>query len=257
MNIAEEAKVPDKTIGRAVIVQVLLTGFIFIIMAYATVIGWGMNNMDTFTTSITNGISIPGVLLVYKYLGIFAVITMLVLVGNSTISSSTSFLNAVGRNLFALGREILPGSLSRVSKKYRTPYISLSLISISALVVLLISSFAIGAINNVDQALNLFLIAATIATLGTITMQVMINFALPFYSREFTRRSILLHIVFPITAFAFLLGALYASVWPPSFPISLAPIIFIIWAFIGIIVIAIIGRDRDKLSKIGSVRMDF
>jgi amino acid transporter len=131
VNIAEEAKLPQKTIGRAVIVQVLLTGFVFIIMAYATTIGWGMYNMDTFATSITNGISIPGVLLVYKYLGIFAVITMLILVGNSTISSSTSFLNAVGRNLYALGREVLPGSLAKVSRRYRTPYISLSLMSIS------------------------------------------------------------------------------------------------------------------------------
>ncbi|MEM0298727.1 MAG: APC family permease [Thermoplasmata archaeon] len=257
VNIAEEAKLPEKTIGKAVIFQVLLTGFVFIIMAYATTIGWGMHNMDTFSTSITNGISIPGVLLVNKYLGIVAVVIMLVLVGNSTISSSTSFLNAVGRNLYALGREVLPNKLSKVSRKYKTPYISLSLISFSALIVVLITSYAINAINDVSQALNLFLIAATIATLGTITMQIFINFALPFYSKKFTKKSILLHIIFPLTAFAFLLGALYASIWPPSLPISLAPLIFLIWALIGVLVIFIIGRDKKKLFKIGSIRMDF
>ncbi|MVT12841.1 MAG: amino acid permease [Euryarchaeota archaeon] len=257
VNIAEEAKVPEKTIGRAVIIQVLLTGFVFIIMAYATTIGWGMYNMDTFATSITNGISIPGVLLVYKYLGIVAVITMLVLVGNSTISSSTSFLNAVGRNLFALGREVLPKSLARVSRKYKTPYISLSIMSISSVFIIVISAFAMNAINDVSQTLNLFLIAATIATLGTITMQILINFALPFYSRNFTKKSIIFHIVLPITAFAFLLGALYASVWPPSFPVEFAPIIFITWALIGVIMVLIIGRDKKKLFRIGSIRMDF
>ncbi|MGC8709055.1 MAG: APC family permease [Thermoplasmata archaeon] len=257
VNIAEEAKLPQKTIGRAVIVQVLLTGFVFIIMAYATTIGWGMYNMDTFATSITNGISIPGVLLVYKYLGIFAVITMLILVGNSTISSSTSFLNAVGRNLYALGREVLPGSLAKVSRRYRTPYISLSLMSITSVLIIIISAFAMNAVNDVSQTLNLFLIAATIATPGTITMQILINFALPFYSRKFTKRSILFHIVLPLTAFTFLLGALYASIWPPSFPIEFAPIIFISWAFIGYLIVMIIGRDKKKLFRIGSIRMDF
>jgi amino acid transporter len=216
-----------------------------------------MYNMDTFATSITNGISIPGVLLVYKYLGIFAVITMLILVGNSTISSSTSFLNAVGRNLYALGREVLPGSLAKVSRRYRTPYISLSLMSITSVLIIIISAFAMNAVNDVSQTLNLFLIAATIATLGTITMQILINFALPFYSRKFTKRSILFHIVLPLTAFTFLLRALYASIWPPSFPIEFAPIIFISWAFIGYLIVMIIGRDKKKLFRIGSIRMDF
>lgn len=257
VNIAEEAKLPEKTIGRAVIVQVLLTGFVFIIMAYATTIGWGMYSMDTFATSITNGISIPGVLLVNKYLGIVAVVAMLVLVGNSTVSSSTSFLNAVGRNLFALGREVLPKSLAKVSRKYKTPYISLALMSISSVIIVIIAGFAMNAVNDVGATLNLFLIAATIATLGTITMQILINFALPFYSRKFTKRSIIFHIVLPIAAFAFLLGALYASVWPPSFPVEFAPIIFIIWALIGVVVVMVIGRDKSKLFKIGSIRMDF
>lgn len=257
VNIAEEAKLPEKTIGKSVIVQVLLTGFVFIIMAYATTIGWGMYNMDTFASSITNGISIPGVLLVYKYLGIVAVITMLVLVGNSTISSSTSFLNAVGRNLFALGREVLPKSLAKVSRKYRTPYISLSIMSFSSIIIVSVASVVMNALSDVSQTLNLFLIAATLATLGTITMQILINFALPFYSRKFTKKSIIFHIILPITAFAFLLGALYASVWPPSFPVEFGPIIFILWALIGVIVIFIIGRDKKKLFKIGSIRMDF
>lgn len=257
VNIAEEAKLPEKTIGKSVIVQVLLTGFVFIIMAYATTIGWGMYNMNTFASSITNGISIPGVLLVYKYLGIAAVITMLVLVGNSTISSSTSFLNAVGRNLFALGREVLPKSLAKVSRKYRTPYVSLLIMSFSSIIIVSVASVVMNALSDVSQTLNLFLIAATIATLGTITMQILINFALPFYSRKFTKKSIIFHIILPITAFAFLLGALYASVWPPSFPVEFGPIIFILWALIGVIAILIIGRDKKKLFKIGSIRMDF
>jgi len=257
VNIAEEAKLPQKTIGKAVITQVLLTGFVFILMAYATTIGWGMHSMSSFSSSITNGISIPGVLLVNKYLGIGAVVAMLVLVGNSTISSSTSFLNAVGRNLFALGREVLPASLSKVSKRYKTPYNALSLMVISSILVTIILAIAMGALTNVSQTLNLFIVAATIATLGTITMQIFINFALPFYSRTFTKRSIILHILLPIIAFAFLLGALYASVWPPSFPMEIAPILFFFWAVIGYIVVLFIARNKEKLKRIGSVRMDF
>lgn len=182
---------------------------------------------------------------------------MLVLVGNSTISSSTSFLNAVGRNLFALGREVLPKSLAKVSRKYRTPYVSLLIMSFSSIIIVSVASVVMNALSDVSQTLNLFLIAATIATLGTITMQILINFALPFYSRKFTKKSIIFHIILPITAFAFLLGALYASVWPPSFPVEFGPIIFILWALIGVIAILIIGRDKKKLFKIGSIRMDF
>ncbi|MGC8617917.1 MAG: APC family permease [Thermoplasmata archaeon] len=257
VNIAEEAKLPQKAIGKAVITQVLLTGFVFILMAYATTIGWGMHSMDTFASSITNGISIPGVLLVNKYLGIVAVIAMLILVGNSTISSSTSFLNAVGRNLFALGREVFPPAFSKVSKKYKTPYNSLTIMVVASILVTLILAAAMGALTNVSQTLNLFVVAATTATLGTITMQIFINFSLPFYSRKFTKRSVFLHIILPVVAFAFLVGALYASVWPPSFPMEFAPIVFLIWAVLGYIVVLIIGRDKDKLKKIGSIRMDF
>ncbi len=257
VNIAEEAKMPEKTIGKAVITQVLLTGFVFIIMAYATTIGWGMYNMDSFASSITNGISIPGVLLINKYLGIVAVIAMLILVGNSTISSSTSFLNAAGRNLFALGREILPSGFSKVSKRFKSPYISLSTISFSSLAILLISAPIMGALSDVGQALNLFLIAATIATLGTITMQILINFALPFYSRKFRKRDIIFHIVLPIIALIFLLGALYASLVGVTFPVAFAPIIFFTWGVIGYIVVLIIGRDKNRLEKIGSMGVDF
>jgi len=125
------------------------------------------------------------------------------------------------------------------------------------LIIFLIFASLMISLSNLSQALNLFLISATIATLGTITVQILINFALPFYSRKFRKRDIIFHIVLPIIAMIFLLDVLYASLVGVTFPVAFAPIIFFTWGVIGYIVVLIIGRDRNKLEKIGSMGVDF
>src|SRR5260370_37320791 len=83
--LAEETKLPNRLIYRAIFLSLLIVGIFYIFMAYASAIGWGTNNMNAFATASTN----PYYTLSQKFWGVGWVLVLFSII-NSTLAVGIS-----------------------------------------------------------------------------------------------------------------------------------------------------------------------
>lgn len=222
--MAQEARLPNKSIGRAIMLSLLVVGGFYIFMGYASAIGWGTGDMPAFASNAN-----PFYVLGHSLWGIgwwMVVLAML----NSAIGTGIACTNAASRVMYTMGQAgTLPALFGRVHPAHRTPVTAIAVSQVCGIATILFVGF-------IFQPENLFSFLGTIATLAIIVLYVMANLALtPFMRRERnTHFAIWRHLVIPWIATVALLPVLFVTVYPtPDWPIKLTPYLFLAALILG------------------------
>ncbi len=240
--LGEEAKDPEKTIKRALIGTVILSGITLLIVSYAFTIGWGPANMVSFYQSAD-----PGIILVKRYSFILYVALIIVTI-NSFMGYNISVSNADSRIFYAFARDgilFLPKSLAGVHKRYSTPHISALVIFIFSLVVAIFFGLKFGPVAG---GLLMLLMNAYAAY----TEHIIASISLPFLMKRINKLKIIEHIIIPVIGILLLLIVMAGTlISPEKYPYNIAVYIGVGWIPIAAILTAIeykLHPERVKLA---------
>src|SRR5712691_5635887 len=137
--LAEEAHNPRRTVPRAILSAAIAIGIFYVFCSYAGVVGWGFNRIATYPNE-TN----PWGTLANRVWGPFSFIAILAIL-NSALANSNAGVNAATRVLYAMGRvRTLPGPLSHINARFRTPDIAIIFTMIVGVVFTLWPGFVYG-----------------------------------------------------------------------------------------------------------------
>ncbi len=252
ISLGEESKVPHKTVGNAMLAGLILGSITFIFMAYATAVGWGLKNMNTFATSTD-----PILIISNNYIGYAGVVIAGLVMALTFYPLLTSFITAGSRTIFAMGRDkLFPTSLAKVNKK-GSPLRALALVSIMAIAIIAISEGVLTSMYGVGLGiLYVEVILGTATTIFMIVNHIMMGFSSIFsgVKKKFgnlNAKKVAMYIIIPIASLILYVLAFYYSLLGITFPAAIAPIIVLV-AIIGIIISMAIHRHKlPELKPLG------
>jgi len=217
--LAQEARLPSKSIGRAIMASLIVVGAFYIFMAYASAIGWGITDMEGFASNPN-----PFYALGHSLWGARWWFVVLAIV-NSAIGTGIASTNVASRVMYTMGRAgTLSAGFGRIHAVHQTPATAIAISQVLGMVAILL----VGLLLRPEY---IFSFLGTVATLAIIVLYVMANLALtPYMHREQRPRfAIWRHILLPGLATLVLLPVLFVTVYPtPAWPYNLTPYIFAI-----------------------------
>ena len=216
--LAQEARLPGKFIGQAIMFSLGSIGVFYILTSYASAIGWGTGDMAALAANPN-----PYYVLGHALWGAgwwFVVMAII----NSAIGVGLACTNAASRVMYTMGRAgTLPLSFGRIHPGHRTPTFAIAFTQISGIAAILL----VGLLLRPEY---IFGFLETIATLAVIVLYAMANLALTRYMRreQPAQFGVLQHLVVPWIATLALLPVLFVTVYPvPSWPYNLTPYLFL------------------------------
>ena len=231
----EEAKNPLKTIPRAVIASLLLSGAFFVFISYTEILG--LANANPSLDKLTTPLSTLATMLHVDYLQIPIDAGAMI----SFFSLALSCMNAAARVLYQMGRQgFFHESTGRAHAQKATPHIAVTVIAIIEFAIP--TCMVLLAKLQVSDAFN---DAGTFGAFGFLGAYFFVTLAAPMYLRkigELRPRDIALAGV----TLAFLLVPAVGSVYPvPPSPVNYFPYIFAAYFAVGL-VIFVIRRNSTK-----------
>ncbi len=240
----EEAKNPLRTIPRAVIFSLLLTGLFFVIISYTVVAGLGNHDpsLDKLTAPLND-------LADLMQLG-FLKAPILLGAMTSFFSLALSCLSAGARILYPMGQHgLFHRALGRAHQRNRTPHIAVNVLSVVMFAVpVLMTLSGIG----VSDA---FGYVGTLGAFGFLAAYLLVSIAAPvyLYRRGWLRSG---HIVLSVVATLFLLVPTIGSFYPvPSYPMNLFPYLFLGYFGLGAAWFLMLFNRRPRVVE--EIRQDF
>jgi len=216
--LAQEARLPARMIGRAIMLSLVSIGIFYILTSYASAIGWGTGNMAAFASNAN-----PYYALGHALWGAGWWFVVLAIV-NSAVGVGLACTNAASRVMYTMGRAgTLPARFGHIHPSHRTPTFAIAFVQISGFAAILL----VGLLLQPD---TIFGFLETIATLAVIVLYAMANLALTRYMRREQRVgfSVWRHVVAPWIATLALIPVLFVTVYPePAWPYNLAPYLFV------------------------------
>ncbi|MBO2445639.1 APC family permease [Actinomadura barringtoniae] len=209
--LAEETQDSRRVIPRVIVLSTLVVGAFYLLCGYASVIGWGFDDMAAFAANPD-----PWGVLARRFWGIGWVVILFALV-NSFVGNGNAGVAAASRILYALGRQgTLPKAFGRVHPVHATP--ANAVYAQTALTIVL--GLALGASFGVTKG---FSVLATVVTVFAIVLYMVTCAACVAYFRR--RRPAEFrwfpHAVCPVAAILILLVPLYYQVHPwPAYPLA-------------------------------------
>jgi amino acid transporter len=257
--MAEEAKDPRRTIGRAVLWSALGIGVFYVLTTYAATVYFGPDKMAGFL-EFGNGNPWDG--LARAVWGAGWVVVFLA-IANSAIANSNAGANATTRTWFAMGRiHLLPSAFARVHPTRRSPYVAVTV----QLIVGLVVSLWLG---NQFTPIDAFALVATIATTVVVLIYILVNLACIFFYLRERRAELnpLLHIVIPVLGILAFVPAwftalgvgkgLFSWVSPLPYPLNRAGLVVAIWFAIGIVFLVYLqARHPERIRETGRIFLD-
>lgn len=217
--LAQEARLPSKSIGRAIMLSLVVVGSFYIFMAYASAVGWGTGDMEGFASNANPYYALGHTLWGAKWW--FVVLA----IANSALGTGIASTNVASRVMYTMGQAgTLPASFGRIHPVHQTPAFAIAASQIFGTIAI----FLVGFLLRPDY---IFSFLGTIATLAIIVLYVMANLALtPFMHREQPSNfTIWRHVLVPWIATLVLLPVLFVTVYPtPSWPYNLTPPLFLL-----------------------------
>jgi len=217
--LAQEARLPGKFIGQAIMLSLGSIGLFYIFTSYASAIGWGTGDMAAFASNPN-----PYYVLGQKLWGAGWWFVVLAIV-NSAVGVGLACTNAASRVMYTMGRAgTLPADFGTIHPTRRTPTFAIAFVQISGMAAILLVGWLL-------QPNYIFGFLETIATLAVIVLYAMANLALTLYMRreQPNKFTVWQHVVLPWTATLALAPVLFVTVYPqPAWPYNMTPYLFLV-----------------------------
>ena len=239
----DEAKNPLKSIPRAVIMSLLISGGFFVFVTYVMVMG-----MHGYATPLDKIDAPLNVLAELAHVGILkAPLSLGAMI--SFFALSLSCINAGSRILYVMGRHgIFPPVTATSHRANETPHIAVTMLAVIAFVISLAAS--VGGIATLD----LFNYAGTCAAFGFLLPYALITVAAPVYLRaigQFRKRDMAVC----IASLVLLAIPTVGSVYPiPDAPVNAFPYLFLAYLVVGLVWIVAFHRRRPAAAA--NIRSD-
>ncbi|WP_028921684.1 APC family permease [Pseudonocardia acaciae] len=241
-TVSEETRDARRTIPRAVIGSVLLTGVFFVFVTYAVTIGFGADNARALADD-----PLPLDTLANRYLGRGYSVLIDLTVIFSAFAVAVAAGNGLTRVIYAMARDrALPSALGRLHSRRRTPHVAVAAVAVLALVLALGLGLAFGPYPRAYSYLGAF------TGLPVLILYVLVAVSLGSYVWRRRRAEFrpVKHVVVP-AAGAILAGlAVYGSYHPlPEGPFLWINFGFLGYLCVGIALAAVLRRRRPELMR--------
>ena len=224
--LAQEARLPERFVGRAIMLSLISIGAFYIFTSYASAVGWGTGDMATFAANAN-----PYYVLGHSLWGAVWWLVVLAII-NSAVAVGLACTNSASRVMYTMGQAgTLPHSFGRVNPVHRTPTFAIAFVQISGMASILL----VGLLLSPD---SIFGFLETIATLAVIVLYILANLALTRYMRreQPAHFTVGRHILAPWFATLGLIPVLFITVYPaPAWPYNLTPYFFLGSLLIGFV----------------------
>jgi amino acid transporter len=220
----EEATDPLKTIPRAVIVSLLLTGIFFVLVSYTEVLGF--ISYKTTLDKVDAPLNLLAEMMSVGWLK--APISLGAMV--SFFSLALSCMNSGARILYPMGRlGVFHSSVGSAHKTNETPHVAVTLMA----GLILLSSLILTGVLRL-AILDAFNDAGTFGAFGFLGAYFLISFAAPAYLRK--RRELTSGAMgLAVASALLLLVPAVGSVYPvPAWPVNIFPYIFLAYLLAGL-----------------------
>jgi amino acid transporter len=254
--LAEETNNPRRNVPRAVFISLALMAFTYLLVAYATVSGFGYN-----AAALANA-GIPFISVshdVATWLTFVAYLAGL----TSTLGVLIAAVNSQCRLIFNAGREgLLPRWIGYVHPVRRTPVNAIiTFVAVASAITLIWAlGHLIGGHTNSLSALNFFFESSTMGTILILVVYFLANLALPFYYRKYrpTEFNVIKHLILPVLGMV----AIAVPVYYLCKPGQPTPYDWFPYAALGVIIVSVIyatvlvRRDPGLAGRVGSIVAD-
>jgi amino acid transporter len=217
--LAQEARLPGKFIGQAIMLSLGSIGVFYIFTSYASAIGWGTGDMAAFASNPN-----PYYVLGHALWGAGWWFVVLAII-NSAVGVGLACTNAASRVMYTMGRAgTLPATFGCIHPSHRTPTFAIAFVQIIGIASVLL----VGLLLRPDY---IFDFLGTIATLAVIILYAMANLALTLYMRreQPAKFTVWQHLLVPWIATLALLPVLFVTVYPePAWPYNMTPYLFVV-----------------------------
>lgn len=160
-SLGEETANPRHSIPRAVVGTVIISAVFYLLMIYATDIGFGLSHTDKWISSPA-----PLDALATRYVGSWLAVLVDIAVLFDALAVMSAFMATTARGWFALGRHgLLPPLLSRQSR-FRTPLGGNLVVIAVALIVTVVTAF-----SRTDPTTILTVIFGNMVLLGSLLIE--------------------------------------------------------------------------------------
>lgn len=225
-TLAEEAKEPEKVMGKAIMGVVIGAGIIFAIVAYFSQIAWPDAHLHIEDPD-------TGIFELFPHIGMSWLGTTFFIVDNcGSFVCALAGMGAVSRILYGMGRDdILPKRFfGKISPKFQTPVNNIVLTTLIALTAIFYQDNVMG--------------AASLVSFGAVCGFFMVNFSVISHyiirGRERGPGAMIRHLFLPALGMASLLVVFYFIETP-------AKILGVIWLLIGVLYLLIKTKGFREL----------
>ncbi|HET9921404.1 MAG TPA: APC family permease [Ktedonobacteraceae bacterium] len=235
--LAEEAHNPRRTVPRAILLAAVSIGIFYVFCSYAGVVGWGITKLGSYGSDPN-----PWGTMANRVWGVFGFVAILAIL-NSALANANAGVNAASRVLFAMSRtRTLPGPLSHISLRFRTPDIAIVFTMIVGVVFTLWPGFVYGptvAFGLLGIIITILILVVYMATCLSVPF---------FYWREHRQQfNAFRHVILPVIPFIILIFPIYAQFVPaPSAPYNLAAPICAAWFVLGLVIVIILSITAPR-----------
>ncbi|MCL4325743.1 MAG: APC family permease [Candidatus Thermoplasmatota archaeon] len=191
LPIGESIKSTGNELSKSVIISILIAGLVFIFIAAALTIGWGLNNMKSFGTQI-----IPGIILSYRIAGPYFTFLLFMVVINSGILAQLAMTNALARVISDMSNKGALSPYLSIKDKNGTPVKSIRIVVICAIAISVTSLLLLG-------PLTAFVILAITASIANLLIHSITNTGLLFFYNKLKKKFFAVDHLFPITSTVF------------------------------------------------------
>ncbi len=238
--LGEEARDPLRAIPRSVVQSVIISGAIFIFMAYVVILGF--RGLPDDLAKAESPLLLLSNVLGVGWLGVFITVGILLSFFSCTLAS----ISATARMVYAMARNgVAPRFLGVVHKTNRTPWLAIIAVTLATFVVAIApTQFGVGEFD----AQGYF---GTLCAFGFLSTYVLVSLAVPAYLRKqgkMTRRAMLLGEL----AAAFMIIPFLGAVGVPGselFPPPVFPNNILIWVFVAYMAVGAIWLFRLRQLK--------
>jgi amino acid transporter len=235
--LGEEVQNPRRSIPKAMLITVIVTGIIYVFFFYITTVGFGLNNVGKIPANAA-----PWDTLGLRYWGSGATVLIDIASVVALIAGGLAAQNGAARMTMALGREgLLPPALGRTSSRFGTPGYALTL--------LLGVSVALGLGFGVGfQPLPAFSLLSLVVTLCALGVYMFTQVGLIRYFWKRGTLNVFWHLILPAAAIAAMIYLYYKSLVPsPAYPNNWGIWIALIWAGLGLLVLLWLKTKNPRL----------